>query len=104
MLFNEYSIRYSDESIEDLTAIAKHYEEISILLKQRLKDAILNAETDLLRNPFAFSKIRYRDFRRILLKKFPYKVIYRIEKKIIQVFAFFHHSRSNRYIKNRLKK
>ena len=29
MLFDEYSIRYSDESIEDLSTIAKHYEEIS---------------------------------------------------------------------------
>lgn len=75
MLFNKYSIRYSDQSIEDLSAIAKHYEDLSIQLIQRLKDAVLNAEKELLRNPFAFSKIRYGDFRRILLKKFPYKVI-----------------------------
>jgi plasmid stabilization system protein ParE len=104
MHFTEYSIRYSDESIEDLLTIAQHYAEISLLLKQKLKDAVHGAETDLLRNPFAFSKIRYRDFRRILLKKIPYKIIYRTEENIIYVFAVFHQARSNRYVKRRLRK
>ena len=104
MLFQSYTIRYSDESIEDLLAISLHYEEISVLLKVRFKDAILKAETDLLRNPFAFSKVSFKDFRRIILKKFPYKVIYRIEKEQIHVFAVLHQARSNRYIRKRLKK
>jgi plasmid stabilization system protein ParE len=90
--------------IEDLSAIAKHYEEISALLKERLREAVLKAETDLLRNPFAFSKVSFKDFRRIILKKFPYKIIYRVEDEKIHVFAVLHQRRSNRNIRKRLKK
>jgi len=99
-----YTIRYSDESIEDLRAISKHYMEINISLGNRFKEAFLGAESNLLRNPYAFSKINYKDFRRIIIRKFPYKVIYRIEKEIIQVFCVSHFARSNRYVKNRLRK
>lgn len=70
-----YTIKYSGESIEDLSAIASHYKKINDQLKERLSVSVLMAETDLLRNPFAFSKVRFKDFRRILLKKFPYKMI-----------------------------
>jgi plasmid stabilization system protein ParE len=104
MLSQSYNIKYSVESIEDLSAIAKHYEEINISLKARLKEAVLKAGIDLLRNPFVFSKVSFRDFRRILLKKFPYKLIYRIENDKIHVFAVLHQSRSNRYMLKRLKK
>jgi len=104
MLSRLYTIKYSDESIEDLSAIASHYEEINVSLKVRLKDSVMTAETDLLRNPFAFAKVSFKDFRRILLKKFPYKMIYRIENDKIHVFAVLHQSRSNRYIRKRLKK
>ena len=104
MLFRLYTIKYSGESIEDLSVIAGHYEKINGLLKIRLEDSVAAAETDLLRNPFAFSKIRFKDFRRILLKKFPYKMIYRIENDKIHVFAVLHQSRSNRYVRKRLKK
>jgi hypothetical protein len=79
MPFQHYTIKYSSESIEDLSAIAKHYSEINLQLKVKLKESVLKAEADLLRNPFAFSKVNRRDFRRILLKNFPYKMIYRME-------------------------
>ena len=104
MLSQRYIIYYSGESIEDLSAIAKHYEEIGTSLKVRFQEALSKAETDLLRNPFAFSKVSFNDFRRILLKKFSYKVIYRVESEKIHVFAVLHQARSNRYIRKRLKK
>jgi len=104
MLSRLYTIKYSGESIEDLSAIASHYKKINVSLKIRLEESVAAAETDLLRNPFAFSKVRFKDFRRILLKKFPYKMIYRFEDNKIHVFAVLHQSRSNRYIRKRLKK
>ena len=104
MLSQRYIIYYSGESIEDLSAITKHYEEIDTSLKVRFQEALSKAETDLLRNPFAFSKVSFKDFRRILLKKFSYKVIYRVEGEKIHVFAVLHQARSNRYIRKRLKK
>ena len=71
MFSRSYKTRYSGEAIEDLSAIVKHYEEISGSLKPDLRGAVLNAEEDLLQNPFAFSKINFKYFRRIFLKKFP---------------------------------
>jgi hypothetical protein len=73
MLFRRYTIKYSDESIEDLSAIVSHYEKINVSLKLRLRDSVTKAETDLLRNPFAFSKVRFKDFRPFFLKNFPIK-------------------------------
>ncbi|MCY7311580.1 MAG: type II toxin-antitoxin system RelE/ParE family toxin [Chitinophagaceae bacterium] len=84
--------------------MAKHYEEINASLKTKLEAAVLKTQLDLLRNPFAFSKVNFKDFRRILLKKFPYKMIYRVDGEKIHVFAVFHQARSNRYVRNRLKK
>jgi hypothetical protein len=72
MLSLRYTIKYSVETIEDLSAIAGHYGEISASLKVRWRDSVMRAETDLLRNSLAFSKIRFKDFRRILLRIFPY--------------------------------
>ncbi len=99
-----YTIGYSDESVEDLKAIVQHYTEISPAIVYRFQDALLKAEADMLRNPFAFSKVGYKDFRRIIIKRFPYKMTFRIEKNSIQVFCVIHFSRSNKYIKRRLKK
>ncbi len=104
MLSQRYTIKYSREAIEDLLAIAKHYEEINISLKARLREAVILAETDLLRNPFAFSKINFKNFRRILLKKFPYKIIYLVESEKIHVFAILHQARSKGSILIRFKK
>ncbi len=104
MLSQKYILKYSGESIEDLSEIAKHYEEINASLKTKLEEAVLKTEIDLLRNPFAFSKINFKDFRRILLKKFLYKLIYKVEIDKILVFAAFHQARSSRYVRTRLKK
>lgn len=99
-----YSIRYADESIEDIRTIAQYYREINNNLADRFKEALLLSELDLLRNPFAYSKVNYKDFRRITIKKFPYKITYRVEKNTIYIFSVSHSARSNRYMKKRLKK
>jgi plasmid stabilization system protein ParE len=104
MLGRKYSLNYSGEAMEDLSEIAKHYYEINPALKEELRNAVVKAEEDLKRNPYAFSRINFKDFRRILLTTFPYKMIDTIEKYRIRVFAVLHHRRSNRHIRQRLKK
>ncbi len=99
-----YKIRYSDESVEDIQAIVQHYKDINNDLVKRFREALLTAESDILRNPFAYSKISYKDFRRIIIKRFPYKITYRIENDIVHVFCVSHFARSNRHLKKRLKK
>src|SRR4051812_5529429 len=48
-----------------------------------------------LRNPEAFAAIE-RDLRRVILRKFPYSLVFRQEAGRIIVFAVFHHRRAPR--------
>ena len=99
-----YFIQYSDSSIEDLREIKEHYREINIIFVGHFRDALLATQEEIIRNPFAFSKVNYKDFRRIIIKKFSYKIIYRVEDNIIRVFCITHFSRSSRFMKKRLRK
>lgn len=99
-----YNFRYSDESIEDIKAISQYYKEINSNLVNRFKAALLSSEPDLLCNPLAYSKVNYKDFRRITIKRFPYRVTYRVEDSTIYIFCVSHFARSNQYMKKRLKK
>lgn len=99
-----YNIRYADESIEDIKTISQYYKEINSNLVNRFKAALLSSESDLLCNPFAYSKVNYKDFRRITIKRFPYKITYRVENNTIYIFSVSHFARSNHYLKKRLKK
>jgi plasmid stabilization system protein ParE len=52
------------------------------------------------RNPNAFPKV-YKDYRRALLRRFPYGVFYIIENEKVIVMAVFHEKRNHLSIKNR---
>ncbi len=54
-------------------------------------------------NPFTF-RIIYDPVRRMVLKKFPYKILYIIENKEIIIIGIVHQKRSNRFLKRRYKK
>lgn len=98
-----YSIEYADDAIEDLKEIAAHYKTINPALKVKFKQKITEAEKKMLQNPFAFSYTGYKKFRKINLAIFPYKIIYVNEQYTIRVFGVFHHARSKRFIRNRLR-
>lgn len=53
-------------------------------------------------NPFAFSIIS-DPVRRMTLKKFPYKILFIIDKKEVIIIGVIHHKRSNRYLRKRYK-
>ncbi len=53
--------------------------------------AIHRLETDPERRPFY-----YRDFRRVLTRRFPYKLFYRVEGERVIVFRILHAQREHR--------
>lgn len=53
-------------------------------------------------NPFQYPKV-YLEFRRNLLRKFPYAIYYEIERDVIIVFGLFHCARNPQTIRSRLK-
>ena len=61
--------------------------------------SILNAMTDLESTPEQPS-FYYRDFRRLMPHRFPYKIFYRIEGDTVVVFRILHAARDHtRYLK-----
>ena len=54
-------------------------------------------------NPNAFREI-IPEVKRILIKRFPYKVFYTVSENTIYIIGVLHVSRSNTFIKKRLRK
>ena len=54
------------------------------------------------RNPLLYSKV-YREFRRRLLRRFPYAIYFRIEDETVIVFGLFHCARDPRTIRAQLR-
>ena len=55
-----------------------------------IRTAIRRLETDPERRPFY-----YRDFRRLLMRRFPYKLFYRVEGERIIIFRILHAKREH---------
>lgn len=106
MFSSKYIIVYKSEAVEDLKEIMEWYETISEQVTDNFIIALALAELDLMKYPNAFASLNYNSFRRKILKGFPFKMIYKIDKinKEVIVFAILHTARSNRFIKSQLKK
>ena len=98
-----YSIKYDDGFWADIQNVIDWYDSISLQVCNKFLDQFWFTELRLKENPFAFRKVDKTGFRRIVLKQFPYKLYFRIDQTTIFVIALIHSSRSNRYIKKRLK-
>ncbi len=57
---------------------------------------------ELTRNPRMYAQV-HRDFRRRLLRRFPYAIYYRIEGDVVVVFGLFHCARDPRRLGEQLK-
>jgi hypothetical protein len=55
--------------------------------------ALARAEDTVRTNPVAFRVVR-RDARRVMLRRFPYQLIYRVVSEVVVVVACFHGRRS----------
>ena len=53
---------------------------------------------DSLQTDYEQRPIYYRDFRRLLIRQFPYKLFYRVEVERIVVFRILHVSRDHRQL------
>jgi len=59
-------------------------------LLMEIRAAVCRLETDPERRPFY-----YRDFRRLLTRRFPYKLFYRVESGRVIVFRILHAKREH---------
>lgn len=91
----KYYIRFTEGAELELEDIYYWYEEKSEHAPQQFLDR-LDAILDLLQiNPYAYPTI-HKNFRIILLDKFPYSVIYEISGNFVLILRIYHQSRSSK--------
>jgi plasmid stabilization system protein ParE len=84
-------------------SVINWYDAISPDIGDRFLEEFWFAESRIADNPNAFSKVTRGGFRRLVLKKSPYKIYFRVKDKTVFIVALIHAARSKRYIKKRLK-
>ena len=97
----KYSLLVSETAYEDAIIIFDWYEEKLSGLGDRFIDELEIAKIDLLNNPLAFAKWN-KSIRRMVMRKFPYKLFYKVYDDKIVILAIIHARRSNRYLKRGL--
>ena len=97
----KYKLLVSEMANEDAIVIFDWYEDKLNGLGDRFIHELEVAKIDLLNTPLAFAKWN-KGIRRMVMRKFPYKLFYKIYEDEIVIIAIIHARRSNRYLKRRL--
>lgn len=98
-----YSLAFRPEVEEDVIAGYLWYEEKAKGLGEEFLRLFYAQASETPRNPFLYRKI-YNDFRRRLLRRFPYAIYFRIEDDKVVIFGLFHCARDPRFIQDFLNK
>ncbi|MBF2015868.1 MAG: type II toxin-antitoxin system RelE/ParE family toxin [Rivularia sp. T60_A2020_040] len=84
-----YQLIISPEAEFDIEDAFKWYEESSSGLGSEFVRAVDSCLALIGRNPFAYPKV-YQEVRRVLIRRFPYGVMYVVEEDVITIIACFH--------------
>ncbi len=95
-------VEYSEKSKEDVREVVLWYN----LQRQGLENEFLknlNESVDQIKEyPFHYQKY-FREIRSIILKRFPYRLIYKVIGNRIVIIGIFHTSRNPKLIRKRTK-
>lgn len=87
------NIQLTDDAREDLTASAKYYESKQIGLGSDFLDEVEKALEQIKQNPNQFPII-YKNVRKALVGRFPYKLLFIVKSIGIIIFSVFHTSQN----------
>ena len=90
---------YRPEAAADVRAAFEWYEQQREGLGSEFLAELARAERTVQTNPLAFRIVR-RDARRLMLRRFPYQLFYRVVTDVIVVVACFHGRRSPKRLEN----
>jgi plasmid stabilization system protein ParE len=93
-----YDLRFLPEVEQDVIAGYSWYEEKARGLGEEFLHMFYASANELFRNPLIYQKV-YGDFRRRLLRRFPYAIYFRIDENEIIVFGLLHCARDPRTIR-----
>ncbi|HET6254486.1 MAG TPA: type II toxin-antitoxin system RelE/ParE family toxin [Puia sp.] len=92
-----YSYLFDPVAAEEYEDAFKWYEKRSILAADNFVIRVQEAISAICADPYRFRNA-YKDFHELAVKKYPYHVIYNIDKdeKVIVIASIFHHKRHPR--------
>ena len=79
---------FKAQAQQDIIDAAKWYETQRSGLGEEFLHAVLKESDHIRVYPFAYPK-KYKDIRELVMKKFPYLILYRIEEDLVYVHAIF---------------
>ena len=99
-----YNIVLKKRALENLWEAMDYYEKQSSGLEKRLMNEFFNRLNDLREHPERYGPI-YKHFRRIPLKKFPYKIVFAIDepRKRVVVLVLWHERRNTETLRGWLE-
>jgi toxin ParE1/3/4 len=97
-----FKVHFLNPAKDDLDEIVDWYEVKSKGLGQLFLEEVEKAVAKLERYPNSF-RICYKYYHSILMKRFPYKIIYSIQNDIVLVMVILHDKRGLQFLRNRLK-
>ena len=95
------SVIFDPDAKEEFLEAVRYYERCQIGLGRRFRHAVEASVEKIAAAPFMY-RILHAPFRRCLLQKFPYSIIYTIEPEHIRVIAVGHNKRKPEYWTNRI--
>jgi toxin ParE1/3/4 len=96
-----YVLRFLPEVETDVLNGRAWYEDKSSGLGEEFLRVFYACSQELTRNPMVHQMV-HRDFRRCLLRRFPYAVYFRVEDDRVVVFGVFHCARDPRKLRREL--
>lgn len=97
-----YTLRFLPDVEDDVMVGYAWYEEKAPGLGEDFLRMFYASTGEIRRNPLLYSKV-YREFRRCLLRRFPYTIYFTLEGHEIIVFGLFHGARNPRTIRAQLR-
>ncbi|MDB5281173.1 MAG: hypothetical protein JWO06_248 [Bacteroidota bacterium] len=88
-----YGLMINEEAYEDLQRAYDYYEDERTGLGEEFLEKIEDRLDYLKKYPLHFNKVE-DDFRQTLIDKFPFVIVYEIQRREIIVYSFFHCSQN----------
>jgi hypothetical protein len=86
MSFKILKLNYFDDEV---LAISTNYFIVSPSISRRFDSEVNNALDKLEENPLAYFNLEIKPYRRIVLRTFPFAIIYRVEENFVYVMLLF---------------
>jgi len=95
-----YKVRILDEALAEVQEAMKWYGEVSVELSNDVETKFFESIDKLVKYPLTHPKTK-ANVRKYRMDRFPYNLLYRVNKNLIVIIALVHHRRKPNYWKGR---